>query len=98
MTDRASAEGLTPAEAAVFDEWFGPASDGMSEATRRAIRDGLYALRSSGPRYSPRCTCGHVQSSHRPDPDDVWVRDRCKTCGCATFDNRDDHRMQSHDD
>jgi hypothetical protein len=34
---------LSDEETAVFDEWFGPASDGVSVAIRRAIRDGILA-------------------------------------------------------
>lgn len=44
------------------------------------------------------CTCGHAWSSHRQDPVDVWVTERCKTCGCAGFDNIQDHRPQLSDD
>lgn len=45
-----------------------------------------------------RCTCGHALSSHRQDPVDPWISERCVTCGCAGFDNRDDWKRQSRDD
>jgi hypothetical protein len=53
---------------------------------------------SESPETTPRCTCGHVLSSHRQDPIDVWATERCKTCGCAAFNNRDDDKMQGDDD
>jgi hypothetical protein len=53
---------------------------------------------SESPETTPRCTCGHVLSPHRQDPIDVWATERCKTCGCAAFNNRDDDKMQGDDD
>ncbi len=44
------------------------------------------------------CTCGHALSSHRQDPEDPYVTERCVTCGCAAFLNRDEEKMQSRDD
>jgi hypothetical protein len=41
-----------------------------------------------------QCVCGHALSSHRQDPDDPWVEQRCVTCGCAGFENRDEAKMQ----
>lgn len=44
---------LTPEEQAVFDLWFGPAADGMSVATRRAIRDALHETWERRERVDP---------------------------------------------
>jgi hypothetical protein len=52
--------------------------------------------RSLHKRHPVRCTCGHAFSSHRQDPVDVWATERCKTCGCAGFQNRDEP-MQSEE-
>jgi len=44
------------------------------------------------------CTCGHVYSSHRQETVAPFMEERCKTCGCAAFNNRDDDSMQSEDE
>jgi hypothetical protein len=41
-----------------------------------------------------QCDCGHAFSSHREDTTDPWATIRCKTCGCAGFQNRDEAAMQ----
>jgi hypothetical protein len=38
-----------------------------------------------------------VYSSHRPDPIDPYISERCQTCGCAAFLNRDERKMQASD-
>ena len=45
-----------------------------------------------------RCVCGHALSSHRQDPVDQWVAERCKTCGCAGFENDQEAMMQNDEE
>lgn len=48
-------------------------------------------------RLRVHCVCGHVWSSHRQDPDDLTVQERCH-CGCAGYQDTRELRMQVHDD
>lgn len=69
---------------------------GEKERLAQALREATETERPSN--RGPWCTCGHVFRSHQQDPVDPWVAQRCKTCGCAGFENRDEARMQSHDE
>lgn len=53
--------------------------------------------RAEARKHAPRCVCGHAHSSHRNDPVDPYISERCIYCRCAAFDNRDGARMQGDD-
>ena len=57
---------------------------------RDSERSDPMTTRSDRPRIV--CSCGHAFSSHRQDPVDPWATERCKTCGCAAFYDREDER------
>lgn len=65
---------------------------GPDAAIERALE------RAEGRPRAPRCVCGHALSSHRNDPVDPYISERCIYCRCAAFDNRDDARMQGEDE
>lgn len=83
------------------DMWDSADDDGILDTNKvKAMDAAVDALlaHTAKPR-KPRivCTCGHALSSHRQDPVDPWATEKCKTCGCSAFLNRDDRRQGDWD-